>query len=196
MSSGVSVKMQGLPELLAELRGMPDKVQRRVLTSAVATGARVIKQEVVRRAPVYTGLDLDTGRYVPKGRNAPPPGTLRRAIYSTRAVNKCTDTLEVFRVGVRSGKRTAKGKANPHDAYYARWVEYGHFTRAPKSLGATRKQRREVAMQTGAVRWVAPRPFFRPAFDAKKEEATRAMERALRERLAVLLAAHRYLKAA
>jgi HK97 gp10 family phage protein len=194
MNSGITVQAQGLAALLAEMRSLPEKVQRRALTGAVATGARVIKDEVVRRAPIYVEFNLDTGRYAPKASHVPPPGTLKRAIYSARAVNRCTATTEVFRVGVRSGKRTATGKTNKHDAYYARWVEYGHFTRTPTSIPGTRAQRREIARKKGLVRWVPPRPFFRPAFLAKKEEALKAVERVLMERLTVLVAGQRYLK--
>lgn len=194
--SEVTAKMHGLEELLRELREFPQKVQTRVLTGAVGSGAKVVKDEVVRLAPVYVEFNIETGRYIPVGKNHPPPGTLKKAIYATRAVNKCTPTKEVFRVGVRTVKKTANGKPNPNDAFYAKWVEYGHYTRTPKSIPGTRKQRRDIARAKGLVRWIPPQPFFRPGVDNTREAAIDAVRQYIENKVPVLTAGLRYLKAA
>lgn len=91
----------------------------------------------------------------------PPPGTLKRAVVSKYIREMSNDFEAVFKVTVRKGKRFAKqGKKEnlSQDAYYAMWVELG-----------TAK--------------MAPRPFFRPGYEAKKQEALNAMIQKLRERL-------------
>lgn len=192
MSDGASMEITGLADLLADLRTLPDVLQQRVMKGAVATGASIIRKEAVLRAPVWTG-DVSQGH--------PPPGTLKRAIYQTRLPEWCTPTVETWKVDVRMGKRAAstkRGKGTVNlDAFYARWVEYGHYSRAPKSAGKTRKQRR-AAVESGAVQgahFVLPRPFMRPAFEVKKQEALNAMQAYVTHNLPVAMAAMRILKA-
>lgn len=91
----------------------------------------------------------------------PPPGTLRRAIVSKYIREMSSDFEAVFKVTVRKGKRfTKQGKKEnlSQDAYYAMWVELG-----------TAK--------------MAARPFFRPGYEAKKQEALNAMIQKLKDRL-------------
>lgn len=190
MSDGIEVKLTGMDSLLAELRNLPASIRERVLIGAVAKAATVIKDEAVRLAPEWHGT-------VAKGH--PPPGTLKRAIYSARLMDQCTDTFEARIVSVRSGKfysavKVKGGGTVNKDAFYARWVEYGHYTRTP---GMTKQQhakaRGGVDLYTGA-KWVPPRPFLRPAFDTKKGEAGDAMREYLRANLPAALMANKMLK--
>lgn len=166
----IDVKVTGLAELNATLRALPEALRARALKGMCATGAAVIKDEAKRRAPVWTGS-------VQEGH--PPPGTLKRAIYQTRLVQECTSTREVWMVNVRKGKQfraVGKGAINL-DAYYASWVEYGHYTRAPMSAGTT-PAKRMAAHLTGSVtsvRLIPAHPYMRPAFETKKQDAVRAM---------------------
>jgi len=91
----------------------------------------------------------------------PPPGTLKRAVVSKYIREMSSDFEAVFKVTVRKGKRFNKqGKKEnlSQDAYYAMWVERG-----------TAK--------------MAARPFFRPGYEAKKQEALNAMIQKLKDRL-------------
>lgn len=91
----------------------------------------------------------------------PPPGTLKRAIVSKYIREMSNDFEAVFKVTVRKGKRfTKQGKKEnlSQDAYYAMWVELG-----------TAK--------------MAARPFFRPGYEAKKQEALDALIKKLKDRL-------------
>lgn len=91
----------------------------------------------------------------------PPPGTLKRAVVSKYITELSNDFEAVFKVTVRKGKRfTKQGKKQnlSQDAYYAMWVELG-----------TAK--------------MAARPFFRPGYEAKKQEALDALIQKLRDRL-------------
>lgn len=140
------LSITGMPELLRRLRSMPEAIQTKVARGAVATAAAVIKNEAILRAPYYSG---------PVGKNHPPPGTLRNAIYQMRITAESTPTLETWLVSARKGNKAAeKGM----DAYYASWVEYGTVK-------------------------MSARPFMRPAFESKKEAAVEAMRGYIAEKL-------------
>lgn len=141
----ISAKVTGLAELKRTLAALPDAVQTRVVKGMVASGASVIRQEAVLRAPVSTG---------PISEGHPPPGTLKQAIYQARFTANCTPSHEVWMVNVHRGKRFQAhqrgGQTVNLDAFYASWVEYGTVKMSAK-------------------------PFMRPAFEAKKQAAVEAM---------------------
>ena len=194
MSDGLALALPNLADWVAELEQLPQVLQRHVVFGAVATGASVIRREVIARAPLHTG-DVSKGH--------PPAGTLKRSIYQMRLRDDSTATSEVWMVAVRTGKKTRAGKGGKRialpDAYYARWVEYGHYTSAPKSAGGTRAGRRKTVASGSALvpgaHWVMARPFFRPAFETKKDEAIKAMQDYINENLPLATATMRYIKA-
>lgn len=203
MPDEVRCEVNGLEGLLSELRELPQRFQTRILKGAVGTGAGVLRDEARRLAPIYLGADRDVTslmgwriRNLPK--DHPPPGTLKAAIYSARLSSQCTPTKEVWIFSVRQGKKfraVAKGGTTQNqDAFYARWIEYGHWTRPPKGPGP-RAARRDAAIKAGTVRWVPPQPFMRPAFDTKKDEAFRAMTEYIRKNLPAALVGMQFLKA-
>ncbi len=148
-----TVQIKGLAELNRALAELPPRLARNVLRGSVAAGAAVIRQEAKERAPRYAG-EVAAGH--------PPPGTLKRAIYSAQARRLSSLLEQVYHVGVVSGKRAKVGKAKSgksKDAYYWRFVEFGTVK-------------------------MAARPFLRPAFEAKKLEAVEAIRRYMAERLA------------
>jgi HK97 gp10 family phage protein len=180
---GFELTITGLDEALAELRALPQVIQQRVMRGAVAKGASVIRAEAVRRAPVYDGPAL--------GADHAPPGTLRKAIYQARIPSQCTPVREVFRVDVRKGKRkSGKGGASV-DAYYASWVEYGHFARVPHEMTKTAKA---AGRALGVARQVPAHPFMRPAIEAAAPAAIEAMRAYIAQQLPLAGAAMRYLK--
>jgi HK97 gp10 family phage protein len=192
VSDGVTVKVEGLDALVQELRKLSRATQERIVKGAMAKSASVIRREAIARAPVWTG-EVSQGH--------PPPGTLKRAIYQARMVMKCTDEFEVWTVNVKQGKNarnTKRGKTTMNlDAFYARWVEYGHYTRAPASAGATgAARRRAVAQGTQLVkgaRFVLPQPFMRPAFELKKAEAMQVFQSEFMARTRLELETYRIL---
>lgn len=194
MSDSVKAEIVGVQELMAELRRLPEVLQQKIMRGAVGTAANVIKREAVMRAPVFTGA-------VSQGH--PPPGALKAAIYATRLVDKCTINSEVWLVGVRQGKRARNSgsktsKFGPTqgknlDAYYASWVEYGHYARVSKSMS---KDAKAAGRGLGAATWVAARPFMRPAFETKKGDALEAACAYIQRNLPVATASFRFLKAA
>ena len=176
-------KLQGFAELAAGLRELPDKVSRTILSKAVSAGALVIQQQMKANAE---GM-RDTG-------------TLARSIYRKYIRELSTQETKVYYVAPRQGKqyqKTGKKKNISKDAYYARYVEFGHFSRPPgthvNKMGLTRanklsrKSNRGGAdnqaladqVRSGAVKWVPANPFMRPAFDVKKNAAVDAMGQVL-----------------
>jgi HK97 gp10 family phage protein len=198
MSDGVMVKLDGLDTLAQELRKLSQATQERIMKGAMAKAASVIRREAVARAPMWTG-EVSQGH--------PPPGTLKKAIYQARMVMKCTNDLEVWTVNVRSGKGarhsgSTSSKAGPTrgtnlDAYYARWVEYGHYTRGP-ALTASQRKKHMQGVAAGTVyqakaHFVLPRPFMRPAFEMKKAEALQVFQTEFMARTRIELQSYRIL---
>lgn len=193
----ITLNFPDMRAMLTEMALLPQVVRQRIAKGAVASAASVIRKAAIDLAPEWTG-DVGAGH--------PPPGTLKRAIYQARLVDQCTPTVEVWAVDVRAGKQfrhmgSVSGSAGPtqginRDAFYARWVEYGHYTRTPGMTSAQhRRARSGVDLYTGAT-WVAARPFMRPAFESNKDEAIRVMEDYIRTNLAAATAANRFLRAA
>lgn len=92
----------------------------------------------------------------------PPPGTLKRAIYQKQIRELSTNFRQIFYVGARHGKKYQnQGKKGnlSQDAFYWRFVEFG-----------------TVKMQS--------KPFLRPAFEAKKNDAIEAMRTYMETRIA------------
>ena len=185
MADGTSIAFPGLPDFLAELRALPAKVQTKVMTKVVSAGAAVVQAEVAKRAPEYTG-EVTQGH--------PPPGTLKKAIYRVRVSSECTATREVWKVAVRKGKAAQKSKRGKStvnlDAFYAAWVEYGHYTRVPHAMT---KGARAAARAVGTAKFVSAHPFFRPGVEASTQTSFAAMQACLERELPLAVAAGRYL---
>ena len=95
------------------------------------------------------------------GPNQQPPGTLKRAIIMKQIPEKSDAQKQVFHVAVRRGKQDRKqGKKGTlsQDAYYAHFVEFGTVK-------------------------MSARPFMRPAFEGRKNDAVEAIRARLAERV-------------
>lgn len=142
MAADFEVTLTGVEELKAALRGLPEKLRRRVLLGALRRAGQVISREAKILAPILA---------VPTRTRT--PGTVRKRI-SVRASKfaRQQGDVGVF-VGVRPIRGSAQvkrlGKAsakNPNDPYYWRFLEFG-----------TKKMPR--------------RPFLTPAASSKANEA-------------------------
>lgn len=121
MADDFQVRLEGVEELKAALRGLPEKLRKRVLLGALRKAARAISTEAKAQAPVL--------KVAKRGRT---PGTVRKRI-SVRASKfaRQAGDVGVF-VGVkplrggadarRYGKASAK---NPNDPFYWRFHEFG-----------------------------------------------------------------------
>lgn len=70
--------------------------------------------------------------------------------------------------------RSRGKKDDPNNAFYWKFIELGHFVRVAKAL-------REGAAQ--AVKFIAARPFMRPAFETHKEGAVERFRVSLAKRI-------------
>lgn len=113
-------------------------------------------------------------------------GTIYRNIIVKRLERESDgDNKQVYLVTVR------KGDYGGDDAYYWRFVEYGHKfvprnpNRSPRNGRKTgwREHRAAAALEYGTASAPAY-PFMRPAYESKKRAATDAMTRTLSEILA------------
>ena len=156
----VTMKLQGFKELAEALKELPQNISKNVLRSAVGAGAAVVRVEAKNNALAMKKT-----------------GTLARSIYQKQIRELSGPEKQTFFVGARSGKlyRSVGKKGVNKDAYYARWVELGHFSR-PAKKGA------------GHVHWVPAHPFLRPAFDVRKAEAVDAIGQKIAARLQTIKA--------
>jgi HK97 gp10 family phage protein len=179
----------GLDALKAALLQLPTNIGRNVLRGAASRGADVIKAQVIRNAPVLQGID----------RHNPPrvTGLLKAAVYQKQIPEESNDLLQTFYVGVREGKQRGKFKYAVKtsagmalvDAFYWKWIEFGHFYVPPRPRNATtgklvkQSWHRENARATGAAVWVSAKPFLRPAYFSKSAEALQVMVDYMNERI-------------
>jgi hypothetical protein len=160
----------GMDALFQALQELPQKLEQKYLRKAVASAGVVIRNEARNRAPVYTG---------PAEQGHPPPGTLQRAISYGRNNRDCAKGKEVGHVFVRQAKNGSKGQKGvkaygKFDAYYALWVEYGHWTRSPN-----RASGRKAARAGHTLKFVPASPYMRPAWEAKGQAALDALKESL-----------------
>ncbi|MBK7082354.1 MAG: HK97 gp10 family phage protein [Betaproteobacteria bacterium] len=172
----VTIQLQGFAELAAALKTLPDNIARNALRSAVAAGAAEVR--VAAKANALAMRDT---------------GTLARSIYQKQIRELSSLQRQTFYVGARKGKNLQAGRTfgkqgsktrtASMDAYYARWVEFGHFSRPSGGGRIPRGAGRAAVTSSSAVHWIPPHPFLRPAFDSRKGAAIEAMARKLRDRL-------------
>lgn len=153
--------IKGFPELEKALSEFPNKLLKNAMRRALYAGVKVIATEAKLQCPVGPPSQVAAVKYGAK------EGELKRSI--------------------KIGTNTIKGKpvvygyvrAGSFKAYYAHWVEFGTAAHriSAKNGGA-------LSFGGGFVHSVAhpgarPRPFMRPALDAKWMEALEAMRASL-----------------
>ena len=174
--------ISGLKELQEALKQLPLNIARNVLRGAVGAGAALVRDEAKRKAPGYTGTPA---------MGHPPRGTLKRAIYIKQIRERSSQFKQVFFVGVRKGKKYQKqGKHGnrSQDAYYASWVEFGHYYAPPgkHGFGSRRAAMNAVALNGGGIggaKFIAPHPYMRPAWESQKRAAVQRISAYMAERI-------------
>jgi hypothetical protein len=140
--------------LLAALQQYPKEVESH-LRPAVRAGALVLYNEMKRVVPV-------SKKPRRRGRKTYVPGTLKNSIYHAFSADNSGPGKVSFHVGPNMKKA-------PH------WwlVENGHWlVRGNKKFGPQRR-----------VQWVPGKPYIRPTWDSKGDEAVTKVLTTLRERL-------------
>jgi HK97 gp10 family phage protein len=182
--AGEQVTVRGMEQLRAKFQEIPRALRRRLLRTWLAAGARLVRDEAKRRAPV-----LASGNASPYRK----PGTVRDAIRvrtskAARAAGNVGVFVNVkpaegakFRGGVMVRAKQA-GAKSPTDPFYWRWLEFGRSARAGeparlrvgrnKTLNVKGVRSRRALTKVGAI---APKGFLR-AGAARLGEALRVFE--------------------
>lgn len=167
MASTVQVK--GLAELERFLDQLAPKLQNNVARGGLRAGAAVIAEEAKANCPEGPASTRGMERY------GDYPGALRDSIRTGSRMQS----------GRPVGYVKAGGKVKGASAFYAHIVEYGA---AAHGIGRKYGGLKAVAFG-GMVRnsvWhpgMQPKPFLRPAFDAKAQEAVIAVGNYIKARL-------------
>ena len=113
---GAEIKLEGFDELAKKLREIVPAMRKRVVRNALAAGARLVRDEARRNAPV---LQL---------KNASPyraAGTVKKAISArVSKVARRAGDIGAF-VNVRPAKAGQRGSKSPRDSFYWRFLEFG-----------------------------------------------------------------------
>jgi HK97 gp10 family phage protein len=167
---GIRCKVEGLDELAAALEQLPQDLADRALRQATAAGAALIREEAKARAP------RDTGKLI-------------SATYITRDRGQSGDgNREIYHVGVRAGKRAQRiGRKRLNlDAFYWKFIEFGHFVRArgDSVRGVGRTIKRAIARTiNGPPRYISGKPFLRPALESKRLDVVERIKTVLAARI-------------
>jgi len=158
------VVLKGWGELEKQLLGLSAKIAKNALSSGVSAGARFMQKAVKDKAPLLSG---------PTWGDHQPPGTLKRSIIVKYCPELSTQFKSTYKVTVRKGKRyrnQGKKGNRSQDAYYADWVEKGHWYVPPKPKNANWKSHREAAKSytSSTAKFIPAHPFMRPAWEVNK----------------------------
>lgn len=170
------VYVKGGAELDKLLQTLPVKLEKNIMRSALAAGARVIQREAKLNAPVGQPSNVGTQLY------GGYPGALRDSVRVTTRFNKEGQAT----ASVKAGGRTKKGA----EVFYAHIVEFGARRHIIRPRVQREKGKRQV-LKLGGV-FVAgavdhpgarPQPFMRPALDSRLTQAVEAVTTQVRKRL-------------
>lgn len=137
MAADVAVKVHGLDHLKRQLAALPKAMRKRVLRNALSAGARLVRDEAKRNAPVLS----------PKAAMKAPfraPGTVKKAIrVRTSKRDRRDGNVGVF-VNVKPAGKGQKGAKSRTDPFYWRWQEFGWTPATGPRKGAAGLQARRL----------------------------------------------------
>ena len=126
----VENRVQGIEDLKAKLLAITPALRKRVLRNALSAGARLVRDEAKRRAPVLQSQSKSKYR---------KPGTVKNAIKVRTSKNdRKNGDVGVFvnvkplkQAQIRAFKKGGggSGSKNPNDPYYWQWLEFGRSAR-------------------------------------------------------------------
>jgi HK97 gp10 family phage protein len=158
------VTLTGIDEMKKQLAALGYAVQNQIAHGAMLDAAKLLKAEVIRRAPVKTGNLRDN---IIIKRDPAMPGQAGYAVLVRK--------VKVSRKNRRLINKLHAGGITvvfSNDPFYWRFVEFGHkIMRGKRVFG-------EVAAQ----------PFFRPAIDAVKGQFIATVGEGIQSRVNAFLA--------
>lgn len=141
-----NLNIQGLEDIQKKLAEIPRALRRSVLKKALTAGARIVRDEARRNAPVLKS---------PRANRK--PGTLRKAIVvRTSKLDTKDGNVGVF-VNVRPAKGaifkkgvlvkgSQRGKDSPNDPYYWQWLEFGRKSKTLYKMSNKTKRTRKYVI--------------------------------------------------
>jgi hypothetical protein len=146
-----SISVEGMSEAKANLAGLPDAIQTKILRGALADAAKIVSRQAEDNARSMTGGT---------GRMEASIGTSNTRVFGPG----------VYGVSVETGKAWFKGQY-----FYAGFVEFGHVATGRKTIrGGTKRRRAQRNEMKLAGRFVPGRHFAHDAVEMKEAEATAA----------------------
>ena len=196
MEDGYSIDITALLELSAGFNSLAPILQSQIARGAAEAVATELRNRAAANAPAQAGPEGTEG--------GPPPGNLKKSLYRVRMPEKCTLVEERWKVNARMGNAKWKHKRNQGretdgSAYYAGFVEFGHWTRTPSEIlaakGGTRNSRRKAFQATGQAKWVPANGYMRRALDSMAGGATNEIVAGyIKRNLPAALRALKYMK--
>lgn len=187
-----NVVIDGWAELDTKLLGLSDKIAKQALKQSVSAGAKFMQKAVKDKAPELNGFTWGEHQ---------PPGTLKRSIITVFCPELSNDYEATYKVAVKMGKKYRnKGKKGnlSQDAFYAEWVERGHyyvppnpnFTISDRGIrhGSNWEAHRTSERSLSNARFVPAHPFMRPAWDVEKDQALEVIRQQLETKIEELAA--------
>jgi HK97 gp10 family phage protein len=168
----LEIKVSGLREVQKSLYAYSQQLGDKVVLDALRLGARAMQAKAKANAPRLTGR-------------------LRRGIVVKKS--KINNGKRSETLGVYLTLRKGRGRADPKDAFYGRFLEDGYNVRGKSRTG--KGQRKEIVNRFGSrtgrkslpgSRDIPGIKFIKNAFDSTKEQSARLIIAAV-ERGATLL---------
>lgn len=158
-------EIQGLRELQQAMQQLPARIERNIMSGAVAAGTRVVLAETKIRAP-DSRIKAALSSRSKKARR----GEIIREIYLKQKKGRDTFYAKFFEFGTAS-YYTGKGRS----------VRKPYLI--PKKPGKTIRIGRNLVTKQIIHPGIKPQPFLRPALDIKGQEAIRTMATYIKLRL-------------
>ncbi len=156
----MTVKVTGLKELSQALAGLERKVSKRISRNAAAEGARVIRDDAKKRAPVESG-QLKKNIVIKKLKDR-KQGMVQ---YGIGLLSK-EATYSNTKVNVRSG-RAGQSYWQDGDAYYGYMLEFGYIQKYVRiQINGRWVTLKDQPLSTPIYHQATP--YLRPALESQK----------------------------
>jgi HK97 gp10 family phage protein len=147
-------EIRGFDELAKKLRAITPTLKKQALRTALAAGARVVRDEARRETPVLKKANVSPYR---------TPGLVRKSLsVRTSKAARRAGNVGVF-VNVRPAKTGQRGAKSGRDPFYWRFLEFG-----------TKKMRSFGMLQSGAKKLPEALRIFQSAIGKWFERAEKS----------------------
>lgn len=178
----INVEALGDKALEARLRAVPASVERRLISSSLRLGTKIIADEIRKRAPRMTGAFIKSLKV--------RKGSAKRGVVQIKVFSE--DMAGLAALGARRTKRVGARGAK-REGYYPAAIEFGYTKGGTRSetrwvssgtdrLGRPYTRQRVTRTTTGGVH-VPARSFMRAALNAKRDDVYETIRKDLADGL-------------